>query len=150
MPDPGASPRAEQHVAAGDLAHEEQVTGPDQGLQVCVVVLRAEARASFAARKGGYRRFRDFVLLDGLIPAGAQLNKRGESKAHRLYMQAASVIWFLRDSEWSSKRFQNFIHDVGTAPSNLAGINAALRSSLGAEVDIDRLEHKWVEYWKRK
>ena len=60
---------------------------------------------------------------------------------------AATVIYFLRESKFGKKKFQEFLHEVGVQPSNdVPAIERAIQKVYG--VDIAELEAEYVKFWE--
>lgn len=104
------------------------------------------AYAKGRAKKNRQTPFSQFFTLPSLIRADPN-NTSGDSGAHNAYLQAASIIDFVRQSRFSRERFQLFIHTIGIVPrSDLASIEESLQRVF--EVDIQGFEEEWVKYWK--
>jgi hypothetical protein len=92
-----------------------------------------------AARQKRYTPLKQFVVIRQLLSsegAGAGNN----------YLQAASIIEFLRDSKWHPDRFQKFVHAMGRlSDESLPAIEGVIRTVYGT--DLDDLEKAWAQYW---
>lgn len=101
--------------------------------------------ARTAARKGGFTPFHEFVTISSLLQSGGK-SKSGENLAHNHYLQAASMIDFLRNSKFGKPHFDAFLKTVGRANrGDVVAIEAAIQQVY--EVDLAGLEAEWVEYW---
>ncbi|RMH02137.1 MAG: hypothetical protein D6702_09475 [Planctomycetota bacterium] len=108
---------------------------------------RAWARR--AARDGTYTPFRDFVGIPSLLrSAGGERNVRGGSVAGGHYLQAASIIAFLRESDFGAERFPDFLREVGSVRGGEDEVEAAIRRVYGCS--LPELEREWVEFWRRR
>ncbi|HKB16194.1 MAG TPA: hypothetical protein VKF62_09010, partial [Planctomycetota bacterium] len=100
-----------------------------------------KAFAKRAAKDGKFVPFRTFVKIPSLI-------QNPHAPAAESYLQAGSVIQFLREGKFQPEKFPRFIEEVGRLPRGDAGqIEAAVRSIYG--VDLEGLEKAWAEYWKK-
>lgn len=98
------------------------------------------AYAKRAAREGSYVPFREFFGL-------RRLNSASSQEARDRYLQAASLIAFLRENKAMSAHFPTFIREVGRIPrGNVRSIEAKLEQIYGLEAD--GMEEAWREYWR--
>ncbi len=73
---------------------------------------------------------------------------RGGSNSGNAYLQAASIIAFLRESRFGKKHFLDFVHAVGKVQrGDLKAIEAAVQEIY--QVDLDELEERWMKHWGR-
>lgn len=101
--------------------------------------------ARTAARKGGFTAFREFVTIPSLLQSGGK-SKTGENLAHNHYLQAASMIDFLRNSKFGKPHFDAFLKSVGRVRrGDVVAIEAAIQQVY--EVDLAGLEAEWIDYW---
>ena len=104
----------------------------------------ANERRSIAkrlAKDGKFIPFRTFVGLRQLID-----NPHLDALAS--YLQAASLIDFLRNGKFRPENFRRFLDEVGGLPrGKVDRIEEAIRSVYG--VDLEGLEKAWVEHWKK-
>jgi len=101
--------------------------------------------ARTAARKGGFTPFREFVTIPSLLNSAGK-SKTGENMAGNNYLQAASMIDFLRNSKFGKPHFDEFLQKVGKLPrGNLKATEEAFQQIYG--VDLAGLEAEWVAYW---
>jgi len=101
--------------------------------------------ARTAARKGGFTAFREFVTIPSLLQSGGK-SKTGENLAHNHYLQAASMIDFLRNSKFGEPHFDAFLKSVGRVKrGDVVAIEAAIQKVYG--VDLAGLEAEWIDYW---
>ncbi len=110
---------------------------------------RSSERRSYAkgrAKDGTQVPFRDFFALSQLIAGGGQDEAKGGA-ARSNYLQAASIIEFVRESRRTRDRFQLFLHAIGALPrGDVAAIEDALRKIF--DLDLDGFEAEWAKYWK--
>jgi len=101
-----------------------------------------KAYAKSAARRGRYSPFDVFIRTEDLIAGGQQ-------SAHEAYLQAASIIEFVRDGKFHPKKFQDFIRRMGMVmPNNEEAIEQVLQDVYG--VDVAGFEEAWLAYWKKR
>jgi len=101
--------------------------------------------ARTAARKGGFTAFSEFVTIPSLLQSGGK-SKTGENLAHNHYLQAASMIDFLRNSKFGKPHFDAFLKTVGRVKrGDVVAIEAAVQKVYG--VDLAGLEAEWIDYW---
>ncbi|MCI0587368.1 MAG: hypothetical protein L0323_11060 [Planctomycetes bacterium] len=100
-----------------------------------------KAFAKRAAKDGKFVPFRTFVKIPSLI-------ENPHLPAGESYLQAGSLIHFLREGKFQPEKFPRFIEEVGRVPrGNVGKIEAAVRSVYG--VDLEGLEKAWAEYWRK-
>ncbi|HET6203564.1 MAG TPA: hypothetical protein VFI25_12260 [Planctomycetota bacterium] len=97
--------------------------------------------AKRAAKDGKFIPFRTFVRIPSLIQ-NPHLDAQGS------YLQAGSLVHFLREGKFQPEKFPRFLEEVGRLPrGDVARIEQAVRSIYG--VDLEGLEKAWADYWKR-
>jgi hypothetical protein len=107
---------------------------------MCTSRNERRAFARRAARSGEYVPFREFVRIEKLIDP-PMLDGR------RCYLQAASIIEFLKDGRWQRAKFPEFVDRVGRVRrDDPAAIEAAVKAVYG--VGLDGLEKAWVKHWR--
>jgi hypothetical protein len=95
-----------------------------------------------AAKRGQHMPFPRFVAVGQLI-ANTELD--GKSS----YLQAASLVQFLRDGKFQPEKFRTFLERVGRAPrGDPAAVSRAVEAVYGT--DLAGLEAAWVEYWAKR
>ncbi|MDH3591437.1 MAG: hypothetical protein OER88_06140 [Planctomycetota bacterium] len=100
-----------------------------------------KAWARRAARDDKHVGFRDFVTIRTLIA-----NPYTDGKS--AYLQAASLIDFLRDGKWQRDKFPAFLEEIGTLRrADADAIEAKLKAIYGTE--LQGLEEAWQKHWKR-
>ncbi|MGH7149543.1 MAG: hypothetical protein ACREIU_02535, partial [Planctomycetota bacterium] len=100
-----------------------------------------KAFAKRAAKDGKFVPFRTFVKIPSLI-------QNSHLPAQESYLQAGSLIHFLREGKFQPEKFPRFIEEVGRLPRGDAGrIEAAVRSIYG--VDLEGLEKAWADHWRK-
>jgi hypothetical protein len=88
-----------------------------------------------------------FTTIPSLLQSAGDERVDGTDEASEGYLQAACLIEFLRESDWSKDRFQELLHAVGRAPrGDVAAIEAAIGRVLGT--DLAGLEERFVAYWE--
>ncbi|MDZ4771606.1 MAG: hypothetical protein SGI72_00590 [Planctomycetota bacterium] len=104
--------------------------------------------AANLVKKGRHTPLAQLIAIDSLLSTGAGDVKKG-GEAGSLYLQAAMVIEFVRESKWSKDKFLEWVHAVGNCPDNNAeAIERATKMVLG--VDLAEFEAKYVEYCKKR
>ncbi|MBC8327410.1 MAG: hypothetical protein H8E31_01530 [Planctomycetes bacterium] len=107
-----------------------------------------KAFAKGAAKRGGFTPFREFVEIPSLLgSAKGQKDVKGGSVAGKRYTQAASIIAFLRESDFGAEKFPDFLTAVGGAERGRKGVERAIQGVYG--VGLEQLEAEWVAYWKK-
>ena len=93
-------------------------------------------------RRDQHVALKDFVAIPTLIS-----NRHTDGKS--AYMQAATIIDFLKDSKWNKKKFPEFLEAAGTIRrSDVDSLNAALSEVYGT--DLSGLEEAWSKYWSKR
>lgn len=101
-----------------------------------------KAFAKRAAKDDKYIPFRNFVTIPSII-------SNPYMDGGRSYLQAASLIEFLRDGKTHRDKFPRFLEEVGKLPrSKLDEIEAAVTKIYGT--DLEGLEKEWVKFWVRR
>jgi len=90
-----------------------------------------------------------FFVIPSLLQSSGGTRLDGTNEATEGYLQAACMIEFLRESDWSKDRFQDVVREVGRVPrGDLAEIEAALGRVLGT--DLAGLEERFLDYWESR
>ena len=99
-------------------------------------------------KSGDYVPFKKLMVVPSLLQSIEGAAKRGGSNAGNAYTQAASIIAFLAESKFGKRRFQQFLHRVGSVRrGDLLNIERELESLY--QVDVAGLEERWKQYWRR-
>jgi hypothetical protein len=110
---------------------------------MCTTTGERKIFARDAVKKGRFIPLREFVALPQVISGS------GSVGGHAAYLQAASLVEFLRDSKWQPGKFPTFVSEMGRlARDDVAGVERKLREIYDADLDV--LEAKWLEYWASK
>ena len=73
----------------------------------------------------------------------------GSTDSNKAYLQAASIIEFLREDRALKKKFQTFIHRMGLVPdNNVEAIEQVLKELY--DCDLEGLQAGWQAYWKKR
>lgn len=106
-----------------------------------------KAFAKGAAKRGGFTPFREFVAIPSLLHgAEGEKDPKGGSVAGNHYLQAASIIAFLRESKFGRDRFPEFLARAGSAPPGQpTALDVILQDLYG--VDLEGLEAQWRSHW---
>lgn len=82
------------------------------------------------------------IKAEDLMSLGNRTNKN-------TYMQAASLIEFLRDGKFHADKFPDFVRRMGTTAAGRTDLVESVLKEL-YETDIDGLHTAWLKYWKKK
>lgn len=94
-------------------------------------------------------RLAEFMQIQSLLFSATTDSKSGADEASTHYDLAGFLIEFLRESDFSKARFQEWLHAVGSTRANdVETIEAHTRRILG--VDLAGLEKRWTEYAARR
>lgn len=89
-----------------------------------------------------------FFTIESMLYSADPNRKTGGSEAGDNYMQAASVVEFVRHGKYKDK-FHEYVHAIGRVPrSDLPAIERELRRLFG--VDADEFNADFEEYWKKR
>jgi len=100
-----------------------------------------------AARRGIYTPFREFFALSSLLYSSAEDRVSGGSAAGDNYVQAGSIIAFVKSDKRTRGKFQDFIHAIGSLRrSDIPAIERELDRLFG--VDIEGFEKMWKDHYK--
>ena len=109
---------------------------------ICTKPGERKAFAKGAARRQEFTDFETFVKIDSLVHDGS-------TDSNKAYLQAASIIEFLREDRALKKKFQTFIHRMGLVPdNNVEAIEQVLKELY--DCDLEGLQAGWQAYWKKR
>ena len=105
--------------------------------------------AAREVKKGRHKRLPEFVQMASLIYSTSGDDVKGGSEAGNLYMQAALLIEFMRESKFAKKGFQQFVMEIGRVPGgDVEAIDAVLMKIY--EVNLLQLDELFIAYCKKR
>ncbi|HKX45606.1 MAG TPA: hypothetical protein VJP77_02815, partial [Planctomycetota bacterium] len=106
--------------------------------------MRNFARGS--AKRDEHIPFREFFAVSSLALALEGTSKRDGSMANAAYLQAGSIVQFVRDDKRTKAKFHDYVHAIGKLNrGDVAAIERELQRLFGWK--IAEFEAAWKEYW---
>lgn len=100
-----------------------------------------------ASRRGTYTPLREFFGLQSLLFSSERNRTSGGSAAGDAYIQAGSIIHFVRADKRTRSKFMDFVRAMGSVRrSDVPAIEREIERLFG--VDIDGFEAMWKEFYK--
>lgn len=102
------------------------------------------------AKKGRTQPLEEIMVVPSLLQsAGGAQRKTGGSVAGAAYAQAASIIEFVKHSEFGEDRFLEWIHAMGSVGrGNLPALKRGISKVFG--VNLEEFEAAYLEYWANR
>jgi hypothetical protein len=109
---------------------------------MCTKPQERKVAMKMAVRDGQFVPTAHLIKADDLMGLGQRAGKN-------TYMQAASLIEFLRDGRWHEDKFPDFVRRIGTTAAERTDlVETVLQDLYGT--DIAGLHDAWLAYWKKK